>query len=64
MSCEHDYEIISKNILESPCEQDNKIRKELNQWETRYEGYYTKKLVILLKCSKCKHLEKIVETNP
>lgn len=32
--CEHDYEIISKDILESACEQEKDKVKHVGQFET------------------------------
>ena len=60
--CDHDFEIIDKTILPSAVEQTEKV------WTIeKFEGttiLFRKKLVILLKCLKCKRLKEIVEINP
>lgn len=63
--CEHDFEIISKDILPSAYEQENtNPLKEYITWESHSIQCYQKKIVIILKCTKCSKIKKIVETNP
>lgn len=62
MSCKHDDEIIDKTIMESAYEQARDTLRKIGGGNTGL--FFRKKLVILLKCKKCKRVEKIVETNP
>jgi Ca2+-binding EF-hand superfamily protein len=67
MFCKHNDEIIDKTILESAYEQIGKISPNMNSRQLSVGDtsvFFSKKLVILLKCTKCKRVEKIVETNP
>ena len=62
--CKHDYEILDKTILESPYEQIVKGEGKLGRVRTDDQAlFFGKKLVILLKCSKCKNIKKEVTTN-
>ncbi len=61
--CEHDYEEFNKTDMKSAYEQvvasgKNYTSVPHNPWVFR------KKLVILLKCKKCKRIKKIIEENP
>ncbi len=63
MFCKHDFEIIDKTVLESAFEQADKSNRG-NMSASNVETLFRKKVIILLKCPKCKELKKIVETNP
>ena len=61
--CDHDDEVFSKDTIASAYDQvvasgKNYTSIPHNPWTFR------KKLVILLKCKKCKRVKKIVEENP
>ena len=66
MFCKHNYETIDKTILESAYEQTesspttrtNKVSNE------SLAVFFRKKLILILKCPKCKKIKKIVEVNP
>lgn len=60
MFCKHDFEIIDKTILASGWEQ---MGSRVGQAEGTMQ-MFVKKVVILLKCSKCKEVKKITESNP
>ena len=63
--CEHDFEIISKDILPSPYEQEFNVELKADvPWKSYPSWYYQKKIVIILKCTKCPKIKKIIETNP
>ena len=65
MECNHDFKIISKDILPSAYEQENNNQlKETALWESHDISYYRKKLIIVMRCTKCSKIKKIVETNP
>ena len=60
MFCKHDYEMMDKTVLPS-------VYERLMAWGQKPTDYrpsmHVTKLVILLKCKKCKHVKKIVESN-
>ncbi len=60
MFCKHDYEIMDKTILPSVFED------AAAAGVTKMGRYviYGKKVVFLLKCSKCKDVKKLVEAQP
>ena len=60
MFCKHDYEILDKTVLPSAAEQVMGSSLE----EIRAKNIFVKKVIIILKCKKCKEIKKIVETNP
>ncbi len=60
MFCKHDYEILDKTVLPSAAEQVMGISLE----EIQAKNIFVKKVIIILKCKKCKEIKKIVETNP
>ena len=65
MFCKHDYEILDKTMMESPYEQVVKAGnsgRSVKAGNTRI--FFSKKLVILLKCTKCKDLLEKVYENP
>ena len=61
MFCKHDYDILDKTIMESAYEQASSKGPVRT---SRMEIFFKKKLVIIMKCSKCKRTKVIVETNP
>ena len=66
MDCKHDFDIIDKTVLLSAFEQcqsalGSAISGGIN---VKSPKYFTKKVIILMKCNKCKELKEIVETNP
>ncbi len=63
MFCEHDFEIIDKTILESAYEQCQKAGVDKMR-ASSIEDFFRKKLIIIMKCPKCRKVKKIVETNP
>lgn len=65
MFCKHDYDILDKTMMESPYEQLVKAGGGQGQMHTDDQHiFFSKKLVILLKCSMCKNIKKEVTTNP
>jgi len=67
MFCKHNYEIIDKTIMESPYEQIVKVNPNTVDRKVKVRSvrtFFSKKLVILLKCSKCKDIKKETTTNP
>ena len=60
MFCKHDYEIMDKTILPS-------VFEDADAGRVRRVGSYLaygKKVVFLLKCSKCNDVKKLVESQP
>lgn len=68
MFCKHDYEILDKTILESAYEQTKRRPVRTNENRrirtSNMQAFFKKKLIILLKCSKCKKVKTIVRKNP
>lgn len=62
LTCDHNYEIFDKTVLESGLEQLIKAgMTKLGQVST---PLLRKKVIILLKCKHCNKIKKIVEASP
>jgi hypothetical protein len=61
MFCKHDDKIYDKIVLPSAFEQLS-ADGDIIAWSI--VALYRKKVVILLKCTKCKRVREIVEYNP
>jgi hypothetical protein len=59
--CDHDDEILDKTILPSAWDQ---MANRITRLHSVDESLFRRKVVILLKCKKCKRVTKMVESNP
>ncbi len=65
MFCKHDDEIIDKTIMNSAFEQlEATNQADRMKSVGNVELLFRKKVIIILKCTKCKRVREIVETNP
>lgn len=64
MFCKHDWQVVDKQVLESPMEQMDRLEKmEITKANGGLE-YFRKKYICVLKCSKCYKIKTVVEVNP
>jgi len=59
--CNHEWEVVTHSVLPSAYEQ---LEPHVRNIKHATPHYFTKKLVIILKCSECGVLNKTVESNP
>ena len=62
MFCKNDFGMMDKTVLESGFEQAAKAG--VTVLEGAAPCLFKKKEIILLKCTKCNKVEKVVESNP
>lgn len=65
MFCKHNYDILDKTILESAFEQakaGSQVAKRVSA--DCVSEYFRKKVVLILKCSKCNRIKEIIKSNP
>lgn len=62
--CKHADELLDKTVLESAFEQLDNRNADQSLRTGNVRALFQKKVIILLKCTKCKRVKKIVEVNP